>query len=235
MPASDKIFDPALMPSLFRDPRMFDSVKAWDKKGFEILRKSNINLIVAKHASMKRCLFKKYLNSRDLTEQAFRFRRRVDGAEMLRSHISSHGLKHIIVPRKWLYELPPAFSRDGQPSYILVVERLKVLDKKDSLDEYHRIKRPILRELCTILATFKDLDFTARNAPFTKGGAKIAFIDTEYIQRNDSSRKDQRKRYMECVERVLSGKQRREAEDLWREVSHEACASQSAQLEDSLR
>ena len=212
------IFDPALMPRLFKDPRMFDSVRAWERKGFEVLRDSNINLLVAEHESMRSCLFKKYLNSRDLKEQAFRFRRRVEGAELLRSHISSHGLRHIVVPRKWLYELPPAFSRDGQPSYILAVERLRIFDKEDSLDEYRNIKHSILRELCTILVAFKDLDFTARNAPFTTGD-KIAFIDTEYVQRNDSSRKDQRRRYMECIERVLSGRRLREAEALWREVT----------------
>jgi len=213
------IFDPSLMPRLFKDPRMFDSVKAWDKRGFEILRDSNINLIVARHQSMRGCLFKKYLNSRDLKEQAFRFRRRVEGAELLRSHISSHGLRHIIVPHKWLYELPPIFSREGQPSYILAVERLRIFDKGDSLDEYRNIERSILRELCTILAAFKDLDFTARNAPFTTDGEKIAFIDTEYVQRNDSSPKDQRRRYMECVKRVLSGRRLREAEELWQEIS----------------
>lgn len=208
-------FDPALIPKLFKDPRMFDSVKAWRNKGFEILRDSNINLVVAEHESMRNCLFKKYLNNRDLADQAFRFKRRVEGAELLRSHINSHGLRHIIVPRKWLHELPANFSRGGQPSYILAVERLRILDKEDSIDEYRNIERTILHELCPILAAFKDLDFTARNAPFTRDG-KIAFIDTEYVKLNNDSRKDQRKRYMECIDRVLSGRRLKEAEALWR-------------------
>ena len=211
-------FDPTLMPKLFKDPRMFDSVEAWSDRGFEVLRDSNIHLMVARHRSMRDCLFKKYLNKRDLADQAFRFKRRVEGAELLRAHIQSQPLRHIIVPHKWLYELPANFSKNGQSSYILVVQRLKVLDKKDSLDEYRSIGRTILRELCTILVAFKDLDFTARNAPFTTDG-KIAFIDTEYVQRQDSSRKDQRRQYMECVERVLHGKRLKEAKELWQEVA----------------
>lgn len=211
-------FDPTLIPKLFKDPRMFKSVEAWHDRGFEILRDSNINLIVARHSSMRNCLFKKYLNNMDLTEQASRFKRRVEGAELLRSHINRHRLRHIIVPRKWLHELPSIFSRGGQPSYILTVERLRIFDKEDSIDEYRNIERSLLHELCPILATFKDLDFTARNAPFTSDG-KIAFIDTEYVKLNNDSRKDQRKRYMECIERVLSGRRLREAEELWREVS----------------
>ena len=138
--------------------------------------------MVGKHKCAKGYLFKKYSDEVPLDVQYANYVKRIEGARRLRALIAERHLRHIAVPQKWLYELPREFSSGKTsyvPSYVLVVERLKILSNDKSRHEYKHIDEDVLRDLCVVLHTFRGLDFAIKNMPFTKGG-QIAFIDTEH-------------------------------------------------------
>lgn len=214
------------LDSLFREPAMFDAPDQWVDAGFQIVRASSSvkKVIVAKHKAARGYLFKKYRNSVLLKDQLQKFKRRLEGADKLRTFIDEMQFKHVVVPKKCLYELPPRFTRE-MPAYLVIVEELPVFDREsdESARRHRRIDFGVLRELCAIFYKFKGLDFTDKNAPFTKHG-QIAFIDTEYVdwQNPLKSAKSRERRFMKCVNRYLSGKRLEFAEAQWEELSREA-------------
>jgi hypothetical protein len=207
--------DPDLIKKLFVDPDMFDSADAWSEAGFKIVRSSENKICVASHKLAEGYLFKKYVNSgkRDsLKDQLDNYETRIEGARKLRDLIDEQHLRHVVVPRKWLRELPSNFGSRKQPAHILVVERLDLLDADASEREYGRIDADALRELCIVLHAFRGLDSTAKNVPFTTDG-KIAFIDTEHWDRH--SGKSKQRKFLRYIEAHLSSDRRGLAKKLW--------------------
>ena len=206
---------------LFRRPEMFDSPDDWRAAGFQIVRASpsEKKVIVAKHKSARGYLFKKYRSRVPLKDQLQKFKRRLEGASKLRVFIDEMKFKHVVVPDKWLYELPAKFTRE-MPAYLVIVEKLPLFDRIESARRHRRIDFDVLRELCEIFYKCKGLDFTDKNAPFTKQG-QVAFIDTEYVDWQDTgkSASKRKKRFMKCAERYLSGKRLEFAEAQWEELS----------------
>ena len=208
--------------SLFRKPAMFDTPDRWRAAGFKIVRESPSlkKVIVAKHKAARGYLFKKYRNCVALKDQFQKFTRRLEGASKLGAFIDESQLKHIVVPRKWLYELPPNFARE-MPAYIVIVEEMPVFDRTsgESARRHRHIDFDVLRELCVVFYKCKGLDFTDKNAPFTKHG-QVAFIDTEYVDWQDTrkSEKARKKRFMKYAKRYLSGKRLEFAEAQWEEL-----------------
>lgn len=171
--------------SLFRDPDMFDSRRTWSSAGFHVIaRDNNGKIMVARHALVPGLLFKKYARDVDEKDQTKNYERRVEGANRLRAFITSRRLTRVTVPRKWLLELPQAFSRRAR-SYVLVVEQLDLLDDVQTKAAYHRIDPNVLAELAVVLYHFRGMDSNAKNLPFTVDG-RIAFIDTEHWDRSTS-------------------------------------------------
>jgi len=169
---------------LFRDPDMFDSVGAFEDAGFSVIRrKRDTTIMVGRYKGIDDFLFKKYnAHAKSLEDQLENYSTRVAGAQALRAFIEQHQLRHITVPRKWRYELPPEFGKAHrkyvESSYVLIVERLDVLSETKNEKAYRDIDKDVLKDLCTVLFRFRGLDSTAKNMPFTKDG-QIAFIDTE--------------------------------------------------------
>jgi hypothetical protein len=185
---------------------MFESPKRWQKAGFDVDGEgTESNIMVASHASVPGVLFKRYSDEVSSKKQLENYRRRVEGAEKLREFIAQRHLTHVVVPQKLLHELPSAFARKGT-AYVLVVERLELLDASDSKKQFGRMSDETLRELCAVLAVFRGLDSGARNVPFTRGG-QIAFIDTERWN-------DDRDEWLRRIRGYLSESQRRLADSL---------------------
>jgi len=70
------------------------------------------------------------------------------------------------------------------------------------------------------LFAFRGLDFTVRNAPFTRVGT-ISFIDTEYINPSRKKLRSRRNYYQKYIDRMLS-KHQRLADDVWQELAKTA-------------
>jgi hypothetical protein len=216
------------LKALFRDRDMFTSADAWRSAGFQMIRAGShdLKLIVTSHKKARGYLFKKYSDLVPLDEQLARYKKRLEGAENLRTFIKQQNFRHLVVPQKWLYELPTRFTR-RMPSYVVIVEELPIFDDRlsahrKSEDRHRHVDTDVLRELCCVFFGFKDLDFTANNAPFTKNG-QIAFIDTGYVDRYESVQQEKRKQtYMKYAEKYLSGRRLAFAKDLWKELSHKS-------------
>ena len=207
---------------LFHRWTEFDSPKDWRSAGFQILRDKEDKILVLGHKSTDRYLFKKYSSDdhRSPSEQLKKYQNRVRGAALLRAHIVNNDLHHVVVPHKWLCELPGKSGSKGKSPHVVIVERHRILDPEESAQRYRRIDAEAARELCTILFAFRRLDFTARNAPFTREG-KISFIDTEYIQPSRKKLKSRKNYYQRYVDSMLS-KHQRLAEDVWKEIASRA-------------
>lgn len=197
---------------LFRDPDMFDSNRSWRKAGFAVEGEGlESNIMVASHPSAPGYLFKKYSKKISPKDQLKNYRRRLEGAEKLRALIAAQQLTRIVVPQKWLHELPPEFSRKGTSSYVLVVEKLTLLESSASKRMYRGLDNEALRQLCTVLATFRGLDSGVRNIPFTDRG-QMAFIDTERWD-------DEKKVPLKRIREYLSDAQRKRAERIFEALS----------------
>src|SRR5665811_469257 len=128
---------------------MFDSCRNWQKVGFEVTgRGEESNIMVASHLSAPGYLFKKYSKKVSLKDQRKNYRRRIEGAQKLHELVAAKRLTQIVAPQKYLHELPPEFSRKGVSSYVLVVERLVLLESSDSKQLFRQLDNEGLRQLC---------------------------------------------------------------------------------------
>lgn len=210
-------FDPATFDTgdLFQDPGMFDSSDDWADEGFRLLRASDNKICVASHRSVDGYLFKKYVASgkrESLKDQLQNYQARLEGARRLRSLIDEKDLRHVAVPRKWLRELPSDFGSRKQPSHVLVVERLDILDDDETARAYGRIDDEVLRDLCVVLHAFRGLDSSLKNVPFTSDG-RVAFIDTEHWERHNDNR--DKRRFLKYLGDHLSSDSFKLARKMW--------------------
>lgn len=169
--------------ALFRDEDMFESRRSWVSAGFRVIERSNDGkIMVANHPQVAGLLFKKYTDDVDEKDQTKNYERRLEGAKRLRAFADSRRLSRIVVPRKWILELPRLFSRGAR---VLVVEQLDLLDDRQTKAAYRTIDPGLLAELCVVLFEFRGMDSIAKNLPFTTSG-QIALIDTEHWDRSTS-------------------------------------------------
>lgn len=175
-------------------------------------------VVVASHRDAPGYLFKKFLDDVSLSrdEQLAVYEKRVNGANALRAHLELIGSQTIIVPKKWLCELPERFDVRKKPTHIVIVQRCNILDREESERLYHRIEKQQLYDLCTIFFAFKRVDFTAKNAPYTPTG-KIAFIDTGCLVRITKKLRSRKKSYAKNIAKLFTDKNRRYAAGLWDE------------------
>lgn len=179
------IFDPAALPidALFTDPDMFDSRKAWRRSGFDVFDPGkDTEVMVAAHPSAPGYLFKKYTDEVGSTEQRDNYAARVEGAARLARFIEREQLAHVIVPKKYLHELPKHVF--GRKSLVLVVERFDLVGRDASEHRFRHVDEPVLRELVRVLVKFRGLDSNSKNIQFTPEG-KIAFVDLENWDQGD--------------------------------------------------
>ena len=168
---------------LFPDPRMFKSKSSFVAAGFDVKQAASHNIMVGAHPSAGPYLFKKYNNSVPLDEQQENYETRVRGSAKIREVIDRYRLQHLIVPHKWLYELPKKFSERRQSAYVLVVERIDLVSVDESARRYRNISPAVLEDLCHVLFRFRGFDAAIHNLRFTPSG-QISFIDTESWARN---------------------------------------------------
>lgn len=163
---------------------MFDSRNRWNAAGFQINRQSSGKIMVARHPSVRGLLFKRYTDDVSLRDQLKNFERRLEGARRLRAFVDRRGLTHIVVPHKWIMELPSAFLH-WEAAHVLVVEQLEILSDAQTRTAYERIATGTLAQLCCVLYHFRGMDSNTKNLPFTSDG-RIALVDTEHWDRSSS-------------------------------------------------
>ena len=164
----------SLLSDLFTDPKMFSSFDHFSEAGFDLIDHAAHKIMSGSHKRAKGYLFKKYNNDTSDKDQLRNYMRRLEGAKLLRAFITEHGFTRVAAPRKWLYQLPSSFPA----RYLVVAEKLQLVSRNDTEQNYAHIGKKQLHELATILYYFRGLNSTASNLPYTEDG-QIAFIDTE--------------------------------------------------------
>ena len=167
--------------------------------------------MVARHEAAPGLLFKKY-SSGVSVNQCKNYDARVEGAERLRAFIAEHNLKHVVVPQKWIIDLPSDF---GLCAHVLVVKQLDLIHVNAIGKQYRAIDDAHLRELCLVLYHFRGLDSIIDNVAFTTDG-KLAFIDTEHW------RGGRRRPYLRYIRRHLSDQNRLRAKQMFRRLERGA-------------
>ena len=198
---------------LFHDARMFKSKSAFVAAGFDVNQPASHNIMVGRHPTVDHYLFKKYSDDFPLRDQEDNYEQRVRGADKIRDVINRYHLRHLVVPHKWLYELPRRFSERRKTSYVLVVDRMDILSVNETTKKYRGISQAVLDDLCRVLFEFRGFDAAIHNLRFTTSG-QIAFIDTESWDRsprdgtrvfrriNEELSKDLRKRVEQTFDRL---------------------------------
>lgn len=175
----------AQLKTIFNDPNMFNSPEQLKHAGFQVFERVHRGLMVARHPLIKGYLFKKFQNNVNQQDQFDNYMKRASGARALSQFIKKNDLQHIVVPKKWLYQLPKKFSdrKTKEAAYILIVEEINICSGGadpggEVAQRYYHIEEDVLRELCLVVYHFRGLDSVLHNMPFTYDN-KIAFIDTE--------------------------------------------------------
>ena len=209
----DSPINPAIdFLGLFSAPSMFDSRRDWAAAGFTVFdRHDETRIMVARHEAAPGLLFKKYSRAVSVN-QCKNYDARVEGAERLRAFIAEHNLKHVVVPQKWIIDLPSDF---GPCAHVLVVEQLNLVHVNAIGKQYRAIDDAHLRELCLVLYHFRGLDSIIDNVAFTTDG-KLAFIDTEHW------RGGRRRPYLRYIRRHLSDENRLRAKQMFRRLERGA-------------
>jgi len=196
---------------LFSNPAMFESRATWQAAGFTIIAGNHDSeILVASHPSARGVLFKKFTSKKSAGDQLRNYQLRVEGARKLRAFVAGKHLERIVVPQKWIHQLP------GSMSHILVVEHVDVLPRSATQEAYSDIDERTLRDLCVVVRAFPGLDSGARNMLLTKDG-KIAFIDTErWDEKRERSNREQSG--LRHIRDYLTDKQRKRVKKIFQQL-----------------
>lgn len=199
------------LDALFRNPHMFDNKEAFHAEGFDVKQAHAHNIMVGSHPSAPKHLFKKYSRGVPLDAQRANYETRAEGAQKIRRFVEEQRLQHMVVPQKWIFDLPPRFALHGKISRLLIVERMDILDSKENEKRYHAIGENVLEELCRVLCAFRGLDAAVHNVRFTSSG-QIAFIDTENWKRRQQD-------VFHYIRQALSESSRKRAERMFQKLN----------------
>ncbi len=175
-----------ILDKLIKNSKMFDSLTSLEKKGFtSAIEPENVkpwSIFVISHPKLKDYLIKKYSNDVSSKKQLENYLARLRGAKVIADYIKDYQLKHIVVPKKWLYKLKN--GKEKNANFLLLVEKLTICPGGywggETLERYLNMPFSMVAELCQILHAIKGCDAWPQNQPVTYTD-KIAFIDTEHV------------------------------------------------------
>lgn len=176
-----------VLDAIFSKKRLLLSRKFMKHAGFDVLKHPQRDIVVAKHPELKGYLVKAYLDNKKIDEWKW-WKKRIDGVRQVQECIDRYNFNAIMkTPKKWIYPLPsepspPDFPGIKRKNFILVVEDMNILSRKENLQAYrNNMTTPLLDALFIVLTENLLVDsIYAPNIPFCRDG-KIAFLDTEHF------------------------------------------------------
>lgn len=152
--------------------------KALEAAKFKFLKKDN--QIVAEHPDLAGFLIKA------LPEKTFKITilsnnlnlRRVEIADRITKTIKKHNLSKVMVPKKYLYHIPNTKNDLNDRNYIVVVEKLDLIDAQENQKAMKNLTYQQREEILLVIEKVGLFDTRSNNIVFTKQGV-IAFVDTE--------------------------------------------------------
>lgn len=179
------------LDEIFVDSHPLIDVYALRSVGFNNLKIRRNGMIVASHPKLKNYKLKIYLHNALFPEWT-PFTHRIDGAELIRESIKRHKYQKLfVVPKKWIYPLPPTIPAPGieHPKYfVMIVQDMHLYSKSSNAEFYrHGISNKQLKALFTIIQENVLIDSVYIDNIACCRGIKIAFIDTEHFLVPDSN------------------------------------------------
>lgn len=169
---------------VFSDSHVLDNEESLRAAGFEILACRSRHPAIVKHFSAPGYVFKMYVNtdrkfpSKKISGVEWLFRRCV-GARTLRKWICRQGIRHFVVPEKWLYPL----SCNAKHPLVLIAKDMEVESREINAHIWKTlISYEQLDEFYSILKQGYGSTYITGNVLYTKNG-KFALIDTEKPKR----------------------------------------------------
>jgi len=180
-----------LLDAMFSSSRVTYSQLSLMQAGFSHIKyRSSHNAFVIRHSDIPGLYLKVYTDQQPITDDWARFKRRLDGSDVIRACILRHGYQDMFdVPLKWVYPLPLEPSPPNDPlcirkNFVLIAQDMNLLSFDANRMAYRsRITKEHLDALYIILteAGLKDSIYIS-NIPFNKEG-KICFVDTEHFHK----------------------------------------------------
>ncbi|MCE5317675.1 MAG: hypothetical protein LLG04_10025 [Parachlamydia sp.] len=155
---------------------------------------------LASHPLVPGYLFKVYLDSEGLDKNVGwkKLADRCAGAANIRKLIKDKGIRHFVVPDKFLIELPVDPTANQQPVMLMVTD-MKLAPRPACQSAWRNVTKGQLNELYEIIANGFSSTYLVSNICLTRDG-KFACIDTELPQR--SPKLDKVKRYFSPKMRI---------------------------------
>lgn len=201
------------LKKLFTERSIFDDRTPMRNAGFTFFGHYARKLMVCTHPLLSNYVIKKFINIIPLENQLDGYMKRLKGRVEILKYIEKMQFKHIVIPQKYLFELPANFSDPitHKKSYLLIAEKMNLCSTKETKEGYHQISKEALKELCLLLLKFRGLDSSLENLPITKEG-KIALIDLDKWE-------EDRPEYLRRVMDELTRKNKKYAEKLKKKYS----------------
>lgn len=183
-----------ILDSIFCTQRATFDATSFKKAGFTLLFNQPRSFIkVGSHPLLPNHLVKVYFDTdrrekKRLEKEVPSWRwlaYRVEGAKQVQRILTAYHIKHFVVPKKWIYPLPPkpfptTKVKTRARNCILIVENMNLASYEENLDAWkNRMTKEHLDELFTIIKFAGGGAYRADNVALTKSG-KFALIDTEY-------------------------------------------------------
>jgi len=173
------------LDEIFSSERVTLNVDSMKKAGFSLTEHQGLDCVTLLHPDLKKYVIKVYPDYMSFVTDWQKWVSRCEGAEIIRDTIQAPGYKCIFsVPHKWIYPLPAEPSPPQEPGYcrknfILIAEKMKILDKADNRKKYIQKLRECHLDAIYSIVTELGLSDSLRafNLPWTKDH-KLAFIDT---------------------------------------------------------
>lgn len=194
----NKKIKPYLIPNLHTIKPVLDSIfsnnlatlneSKFNAAEFTTLEISHANFLrIALHPNLPGYLFKIYLDDETRTRNQKKswecLLDRCIGAENIRNLIKKKGLRHFIVPDKWIYPLlENGQTRKSGHSAVLVETFIELASHNECKEAWEQATPDLLDELYCILSHGYASAYLLANIPYTKNGL-FACIDTEYPKR----------------------------------------------------
>lgn len=183
------------MHALFSTGRVTQNIRTLEKNGFKVEQKRHGGMLIVSHPDLEGYLLKLYVDKKEETysrelkgprgqdehlEFVGRCRRRARILEFL--HQS--GIESILIPQKWIFEIPPEFSPPKSDAYLkkrylLIVEKMPIGSFSESQAEWEEMmNEDLLDDLYDLISALSLRDIGPHNLYFVDPG-HLALIDTK--------------------------------------------------------
>ncbi len=142
--------------------------------------------IICQHSDLPGYILKLTVQSKNCSKANDRNISRVTGATQMRDYCTQHNFEFIVIPKKYLYHIPGKNPDLNDNNYIVVAEKLDIMDAKQSEQNLIHCTNTAISQLKTLIKRFGYKDVWFDNIRIMFNGGKITIIDTEQFKGFDN-------------------------------------------------